>query len=59
MLQEIVAADILVIGAPTHEGSYPGLFKHLIIIDLHELTGAALYLELLEERADALEAGGP
>lgn len=40
VIDEIVAADALVIGSPTYKGSYPGLFKHLIdLIDPHELRG--------------------
>lgn len=30
LLEEIVSADVLVVGSPTYKGSYPGLFKHLI-----------------------------
>jgi FMN reductase len=38
ILDEIVNADVLVVGAPTFKGSYPGLFKHLIdLIEPHEL----------------------
>ena len=38
VIDDIVNADLLVIGAPTYKGSYPGLFKHLIdLIDPHEL----------------------
>ncbi|WP_454856999.1 FMN reductase [Rhizobium binxianense] len=38
VIDDIVEADVLVIGAPTYKGSYPGLFKHLIdLIDPHEL----------------------
>jgi FMN reductase len=40
VVEDIVSADILVVGAPTFKGSYPGLFKHLIdLIDPHELRG--------------------
>ncbi|KKX34052.1 FMN reductase [Rhizobium sp. LC145] len=38
ILEEIVSADVLVIGAPTFKGSYPGLFKHFIdLIDPDQL----------------------
>ncbi|MBY5592375.1 hypothetical protein HFO49_34010 [Rhizobium leguminosarum] len=30
VLQEIVAADALIIGAPTYKGSYPGVFSSQI-----------------------------
>lgn len=40
VLDEIIAADVLVIGSPTFKGSYPGLFKHLIdLIDPQDLRG--------------------
>jgi FMN reductase len=42
---DIVAADVLVIGAPTYKGSYPGLFKHLIdLIDPHELRAKPIVI---------------
>ncbi|WP_208247908.1 FMN reductase (plasmid) [Rhizobium sp. T1470] len=45
VLQEIVAADALIIGAPTYKGSYPGLFKHLIdLIDPHELKSKPILI---------------
>ncbi|RUM07377.1 FMN reductase [Rhizobium fabae] len=45
VLQELVAADILIIGAPTYKGSYPGLFKHLIdLIDPHELKSKPILI---------------
>ncbi|MBX5212427.1 FMN reductase [Rhizobium sp. NZLR11] len=45
VLQEIVDADILVVGAPTYKGSYPGLFKHLIdLIDPHELKSKPILI---------------
>ncbi|CAN7568780.1 FMN reductase [Pararhizobium sp. LjRoot255] len=30
LIDDIIAADVLVVGSPTYKGSYPGLFKHLI-----------------------------
>ncbi|ARO34308.1 FMN reductase (NADPH) 4 (plasmid) [Rhizobium sp. NXC14] len=45
VLKEIIAADILIIGAPTYKGSYPGLFKHLIdLIDPHELRSKPILI---------------
>lgn len=45
VLQEIVDADVLIIGAPTYKGSYPGLFKHLIdLIDPHELKSKPILI---------------
>ncbi|MDK4725527.1 FMN reductase [Rhizobium phaseoli] len=45
VLQKIVDSDILVIGAPTYKGSYPGLFKHLIdLIDPHELKAKPILI---------------
>lgn len=45
VIDEIVAADALVIGSPTHKGSYPGLFKHLIdLIDPQELRGKPIII---------------
>ncbi|MBP2559324.1 FMN reductase [Neorhizobium galegae] len=45
VLQEIAAADALIIGAPTYKGSYPGLFKHLIdLIDPHELKSKPILI---------------
>ncbi|KRB61989.1 NADPH-dependent FMN reductase [Rhizobium sp. Root708] len=38
VVDDIVSADVLVIGSPTYKGSYPGLFKHLIdLIDPNDL----------------------
>ncbi|MGO4439241.1 FMN reductase [Rhizobium sp. RAF56] len=38
VLDDIVNADVLVVGSPTYKGSYPGLFKHLIdLIEPNEL----------------------
>jgi FMN reductase len=40
IIRQIIAADVLVVGAPTYKGSYPGLFKHLIdLIDPLALRG--------------------
>ncbi|MEL4072724.1 FMN reductase [Ochrobactrum sp. GPK 3] len=40
IINQIVAADVLVVGSPTFKGSYPGLFKHLIdLIDPQDLRG--------------------
>jgi FMN reductase len=40
VVDEVVAADVLIIGSPTYKGSYPGLFKHLIdLIEPNELRG--------------------
>ncbi|AGS25965.1 NADPH-dependent FMN reductase protein (plasmid) [Rhizobium etli] len=45
ILQEIVDADILIIGAPTYKGSYPGRFKHLIdLIDPDELKSKPILI---------------
>ncbi|GAA3065891.1 FMN reductase [Rhizobium viscosum] len=45
VFQEIVEADILVVGAPTYKGSYPGLFKHLIdLIEPHELKSKPILI---------------
>ncbi|MCA1369245.1 FMN reductase [Bradyrhizobium sp. BRP14] len=30
LIEDIIAANVLVVGSPTYKGSYPGLFKHLI-----------------------------
>ncbi|MCH3703495.1 NAD(P)H-dependent oxidoreductase, partial [Campylobacter lari] len=39
VLQTIEAAELLVVAAPVHRGSYPGLFKHLIdFIELDALV---------------------
>ncbi|MGO7443405.1 FMN reductase [Rhizobium ruizarguesonis] len=45
VIDDIVNADVLVIGAPTYKGSYPGLFKHLIdLIDPHELRAKPIII---------------
>lgn len=45
VLNDVVAADLLVVGAPTYKGSYPGLFKHLIdLIDPLELRSKPVIL---------------
>lgn len=45
VIDDIVNADVLVIGAPTYKGSYPGLFKHLIdLIDPHELRAKPIVI---------------
>lgn len=45
VIRRIVAADVLVVGAPTYKGSYPGLFKHLIdLIDPLALRGKPVIL---------------
>ncbi|MFB9948400.1 FMN reductase [Rhizobium puerariae] len=45
IIDEIVAADAVVIGSPTYKGSYPGLFKHLIdLIDPHELRAKPILI---------------
>lgn len=45
VLDDIVAADVLVIGSPTYKGSYPGLFKHLIdLIDPSELRSKPIII---------------
>ena len=45
LLQTVVNADILVVGSPTYQGSYPGLFKHLIdLIDPLALKGKQVIL---------------
>ena len=45
VIEDIVSADILVVGSPTYKGSYPGLFKHLIdLIDPHELRAKPIIL---------------
>ena len=45
VLREIVSADILIIGAPTYKGSYPGLFKHLIdLIEPAELKSKPILI---------------
>jgi len=45
VIRRIVEADVLVIGAPTYKGSYPGLFKHLIdLVDPLALRGKPVIL---------------
>lgn len=45
ILDDIVAADAIVIGSPTYKGSYPGLFKHLIdLIDPNELRSKPIII---------------
>lgn len=45
VIDDITAADALVIGCPTYKGSYPGLFKHLIdLIDPQELRGKPIII---------------
>lgn len=40
LLDEIAAAGVLVVGTPTHKGSYTGLFKHVIdLLDPLALVG--------------------
>lgn len=45
IFDEIVRADLLIVGSPTYKGSYPGLFKHLIdLIDPHELKSKPIII---------------
>lgn len=45
IVDEIVGADVLVVGTPTFKGSYPGMFKHLVdLIDPHELHAKPIVL---------------
>jgi FMN reductase len=45
VIEDVVAADALVIGSPTYKGSYPGMFKHLIdLIDPQELRGKPIII---------------
>jgi FMN reductase len=45
VLDDIVQADVLVIGSPTYKGSYPGLFKHLIdLIEPSELRSKPIII---------------
>lgn len=45
ILDDIVRADVLIIGSPTYKGSYPGLFKHLIdLIEPHELKSTPVII---------------
>lgn len=44
-LDDVVSADVLVVGTPTYKGSYTGLFKHLIdLIDPLALQGKPVIL---------------
>lgn len=44
-VNDIVSADVLVVGTPTYKGSYTGLFKHLIdLIDPLALQGKPVIL---------------
>lgn len=45
IIADIVSANVLVVGAPTFKGSYPGLFKHLIdLIDPHDLRAKPIVI---------------
>ncbi len=45
VIDDIVAADALIIGSPTYKGSYPGLFKHLIdLIEPQELRAKPIII---------------
>jgi FMN reductase len=45
VLEEVVAADVLVVGTPTYKGSYTGLFKHFLdLIDPLALQGKPVIL---------------
>ncbi|OWV78545.1 NADPH-dependent FMN reductase [Rhizobium sp. N122] len=45
VVDEIVGADVLVVGSPTYKGSYPGHFKHLIdLIDPQELRAKPIII---------------
>ncbi|RWX78395.1 FMN reductase [Neorhizobium lilium] len=45
ILQDVVSADVLVIGSPTYKGSYPGLFKHFIdLIDPEQLRAKPILI---------------
>lgn len=45
IIDDVVSADVLVVGSPTYKGSYPGLFKHLIdLIDPLALRGKAVII---------------
>ncbi|WP_292661155.1 NADPH-dependent FMN reductase, partial [Mesorhizobium sp.] len=45
ILEQILAADVLVVGSPTYKGSYTGLFKHFFdLIDPAALRGKPIVL---------------
>ncbi|MGB8928959.1 MAG: NAD(P)H-dependent oxidoreductase [Pantoea agglomerans] len=45
IIQNIIGADVLVVGVPTYQASYPGMFKHLFdMIDPHALAGKPVIL---------------
>ena len=45
ILEDVVSADVLVIGSPTYKGSYPGLFKHFIdLIDPEQLRAKPILI---------------
>jgi len=45
VIDDIVNADVLVVGSPTYKGSYPGHFKHLIdLIEPHELRAKPIII---------------
>ncbi|MFB9979101.1 FMN reductase [Mesorhizobium kowhaii] len=45
ILEEVLAADVLVVGSPTYKGSYTGLFKHFFdLIDPAALRGKPILL---------------
>lgn len=45
IVEDIIGADILVVGSPTYKGSYTGLFKHLVdLLDPACLKGKVVLL---------------
>ncbi|CDH07249.1 FMN reductase, MsuE subfamily [Xenorhabdus bovienii str. oregonense] len=45
LINKIIASDALVIGVPTYQASYPGMFKHLFdLIDPEALVGKPMIL---------------
>jgi len=45
VVDDIVNADVLVVGSPTYKGSYPGHLKHLIdLIEPHELRAKPIII---------------
>lgn len=45
IIEELTAADALIIGSPVYKGSYPGLFKHFIdLIEPERLFGKPVLL---------------